>query len=138
MKDSLYNSFVVSYLGENYPNILNEIEKHFIEDVAEVHKVLNAFCSYFGIYKADIQYVRIGKYLNLRYKFIGAVLYLFQPAKLNSNVRLSKSLAKELKATTKLDSANLNSSIKAVRNLYLYKEFRSDIITFCNYYRLIK
>ncbi|WP_099368094.1 hypothetical protein [Sphingobacterium sp. 1.A.4] len=134
----LYNSFVLAFLNENYPQIVNEIERNFQSDLSEIRKVADKFCEYHGIEIRDIQEIRIGKFLKLRYKFICCVLYLFQPRKLITNEQLNLGIAKELKLVTKLGSANLNQSLKAGMNLMLYKEFKSDVIHFCSWYKLIK
>lgn len=138
MNNNLYKSFVVSFLGENYPNILNEIQKNYIQDVSEVQNVLNYFCEYFHVTPEQLQVVKTGKYLNYRYKFIGCVIYLFQPSRLTHRENLNKTIASEIKIAIGLNSANLNSSVKAVTNLYIYKEFRADIIHFCSTYKLLK
>lgn len=135
---TLYNSFVISFLNENHPAILNEINKNYQNDLGEIKDLAKRFCEYHAISIEDIQEIRIGKLLNLRYKFIGCVLYLFQPAKINSNEQLNKFIAKELKDITKLNADNLNKSVKCACNLFMYKEWKADIIHFCTHYKLTK
>lgn len=138
MSSSLYTSFVVSFLQENYPSIYEEINKNFNSDLSELDKIATYFCSYHQIEIRDIQRVRVGKFLKLKYKFIASVLYLFQPNKLTNTARLNKEIAVKLREILLLDSIKLKRYITASTNLYLYKDFKTDVLHFCSTYKLLK
>lgn len=136
--NNLYNSFVIAFLNENFPDVLAQVNKNFESNVSDITKVLDMFCKHFNVNAQDIREERLSKYLNIRYKFIACVLSLYQPNKLIAKERLNIDIARELKVLTGLDSANLNRSITVVTNLLRYREFRQEVGYFCNVYRLNK
>ncbi|MNK30177.1 hypothetical protein D3C87_485900 [compost metagenome] len=133
-----YTSFALAYLKENHFNIFKEIEKAYIPELSEIQLIANRYCDYMGISIEDLRNVRYGKMLNIRYKLIGAILWLYQPGKINCKERLDITLATELKQLLELNTPNLNTAVKCAVNLFYYTEFKVDVIQFCNNYRLIK
>ena len=138
MNSHRYNTFMITFLQENYPKVFEEANRHFISDLEEIHKVTNNFCSYHQLEIKDLQHVRVGRYLKLRYKYIACVLYIFQPSKLVGEGRLNKELATKFKEIFEIDSSQLKRLITQATNLYLYKEFKTDVMHFCNTYKLLK
>lgn len=133
-----YTSFAMAYLKENHFTIFKEIERAYIPQLSEIQRVSNRYCDYMGITIDDLRNVRHGKMLNLRYKLIGSILWLFQPGKITCKERLDISLATELKQLLDLNTPNLNTAVKCAVNLFYYSDFKVDVIQFCNTYRLVK
>lgn len=136
--DKRYIAFVLAYLKENHMNVFQEIEKSYIPNLSEVKIISDSFCDYMGISINDLINVRKANLLNLRYKLIGVILYFYQPGKITFNERLDESVASELKQLLQLNTPNLNTAVRCSVNLFHYTEFKTDVVHFCNFYRLIK
>lgn len=136
--DNRYKSFVISYLRENHQKVFQEIERAYLPKLSEIDCISNRFCDYMGVSIEDLRNVRKAKMLNLRYKLIGAILYLYQPGKITRKERLDTSLATQLKQLLDLNTPNLNRSVKCSVNLFYYSDFKIDVTHFCNNYRLLK
>lgn len=135
---NLHYSFVMTFLNENYPNIIKEIDRNYMSDMSDISNVIDSFLNYHSLNLNDLIGVRYGSALKYRYKAIACILYLFQPSKLTSNERLSKHIAKVVKEKFNLDTDQLKRTITCVRNLFLYKDFKTDVIHFCNTYKILK
>ncbi|MGJ1360017.1 hypothetical protein ACR79K_25260 [Sphingobacterium siyangense] len=136
--DKRYTSFAMAYLKENYSNVFQEIERAYIPQLSEIERISTRFCEYNGVSINDIRSNRNGKMLNLKYKLIGILLWLYQPGKITSKERLDTAIASELKQLLELNTPNLNTAVKCAVNLFYYAEFKVDVVQFCNYFKLVK
>ncbi|WP_312186278.1 hypothetical protein [Sphingobacterium sp.] len=135
--NTLYYSFIMSFLKENYPEILKSIDKIYEPDLSKISQVIDCYCEFVNIPSQQI----MGEYINYkdiqhRYKAIAVVLRIFQPEKLdNLKTKVKSSIYKELGPYLKINSDTLQKSIICACNQFdLYREFKKEIKQVANYY----
>ena len=139
--NTLYYSFILSFLKENHPEILRSIDKIYEPDLTKISQVIDCYCEFMGIPAQQI----MGEYINYkdiqhRYKAIAVVLRIFQPEKLdNLKTKVKSTIYKELGPYLKINSDTLQKSIICACNQFdLYNDFRKDIKQAVNYYFINK
>lgn len=137
--DTLYYSFLMSFLKENHPEILRSIDMIYEPDLSRIGKVVDSYCEFVGI---PVQQI-MGEYINYkdiqhRYKAIAVVLRIFQPEKLdNLKTKVKSTIYKELAPYLKINSDALQKSIICACNQFdMYSDFKKDIKQAANYYLL--
>ncbi|WP_312332133.1 hypothetical protein [Sphingobacterium sp.] len=135
--NTLYYSFMMSFLKENHPEILKSIDKIYEPDLSKISKVIDCYCKIAGI---PIQQI-MGEYINYsdiqhRYKAIAVVLRIFQPEKLtNLKTKVKSTIYKELGPCLKINNDILQKSIICACNQFdLYRDFKMEIKQVANYY----
>ncbi|WP_312791872.1 hypothetical protein [Sphingobacterium sp.] len=135
--NTLYYSFIMSFLKENYPEILKSIDRIYEPDLSKISQVIDCYCEFVNIPSQQI----MGEYINYkdiqhRYKAIAVVLRIFQPEKLdNLKTKVKSSIYKELGPYLKINSDTLQKSIICACNQFdLYREFKKEIKQVANYY----
>jgi len=135
--NSLYYSFIMSFLKENHPEILKSIDKIYESDLSKISQVIDCYCQFVGIPSQQI----MGEYINYkdiqhRYKAIAVVLRIFQPEKLdNLKTKVKSSIYKELGPYLKINNDTLQKSIICACNQFdLYRDFKKEIKQIANYY----
>lgn len=139
--NTLYYSFILSFLKENHPEILRSIDKIYEPDLTKISQVIDCYCEFMGIPNQQIK----GEYINYkdiqhRYKAIAVVLRIFQPEKLdNLKTKVKSTIYKELGPYLKINSDTLQKSIICACNQFdMYNDFRKDIKQAVNYYFINK
>jgi len=139
--NTLYYSFILSFLKENHPEILRSIDKIYEPDLTKISQVIDCYCEFMGISAQQI----MGEYINYkdiqhRYKAIAVVLRIFQPEKLdNLKTKVKSTIYKELGPYLKINSDTLQKSIICACNQFdMYNDFRKDIKQAVNYYFINK
>ncbi|WP_343565394.1 hypothetical protein [Sphingobacterium sp.] len=139
--NTLYYSFIISFLRENHPEILRSIDKIYEPDLSKISQVIDSYCEFKGIPPQQI----MGEYINYkdiqhRYKAIAVVLRIFQPEKLdNLKTKVKSMIYKELGPYLKINSDTLQKSIICACNQFdMYKDFKKDIKQATNYYFINK
>lgn len=137
--DTLYYSFLMSFLKENHPEILRSIDMIYEPDLSRIGKVVDSYCEFVGI---PVQQI-MGEYINYkdiqhRYKAIAVVLRIFQPEKLdNLKTKVKSTIYKELAPYLKINSDALQKSIICACNQFdMYSDFKKDVKQAANYYLL--
>lgn len=135
--NTLYYSFIMSFLKENHPEILKSIDKIYESDLSKISQVIDCYCQFVGIPSQQI----MGEYINYkdiqhRYKAIAVVLRIFQPEKLNNlKTKVKSSIYKELGPYLKINNDTLQKSIICACNQFdLYRDFKKEIKQIANYY----
>ncbi len=135
--NTLYYSFIMSFLKENYHEILKSIDRIYEPDLSKISQVIDCYCEFVNIPSQQI----MGEYINYkdiqhRYKAIAVVLRIFQPEKLdNLKTKVKSSIYKELGPYLKINSDTLQKSIICACNQFdLYREFKKEIKQVANYY----
>lgn len=135
--NTLYHSFIMSFLKENHPEILKSIDKIYESDLSKINKVIDCYCQFVGIPPQQI----MGEYINYkdiqhRYKAIAVVLRIFQPEKLdNQKTKVKSSIYKELGPYLKINNDTIQKSIICACNQFdLYRDFKREIKQIANYY----
>ncbi|RKE52652.1 hypothetical protein [Sphingobacterium detergens] len=139
--NTLYYSFIMSFLKENHPEILKSIDKIYEPDLSKISQVIDCYCEFMGIPSQQI----MGEYINYkdiqhRYKAIAVVLRIFQPEKLdNLKAKVKSTIYKELGPYLKINSDTLQKSIICACNQFdMYNDFKKDIKQATNYYFINK
>jgi len=139
--NTLYYSFIMSFLKENHPEILRSIDKIYEPDLSKISQVIDCYCEFTGIPSQQI----MGEYINYkdiqhRYKAIAVVLRIFQPEKLdNQKTKVKSTIYKELGPYLKINSDTLQKSIICACNQFdMYNDFKKDIKQATNYYFINK
>ncbi|GAA4168694.1 hypothetical protein GCM10022218_04170 [Sphingobacterium ginsenosidimutans] len=139
--NTLYYSFIMSFLKENHPEILRSIDKIYEPDLSKISQVIDCYCEFMGIPSQQI----MGEYINYkdiqhRYKAIAVVLRIFQPEKLdNLKTKVKSTIYKELGPYLKINSDTLQKSIICACNQFdMYNDFKKDIKQATNYYFINK
>lgn len=139
--NTLYYSFILSFLKENHPEILRSIDKIYEPDLSKISQVIDCYCDFMGINTQQI----MGEYISYkniqhRYKAIAVVLRIFQPEKLdNLKTKVKSTIYKKLGPYLKINSDTLQKSIICACNQFdLYSDFRKDIKQAANYYFIHK
>lgn len=139
--NTLYYSFIMSFLKENHPEILKSIDKIYEPDLSKISQVIDCYCEFMGIPPQQI----MGEYINYkdiqhRYKAIAVVLRIFQPEKLdNLKAKVKSTIYKELGPYLKINSDTLQKSIICACNQFdMYNDFKKDIKQATNYYFINK
>ena len=139
--NTLYYSFIMSFLKENHPEILRSIDKIYEPDLSKIRQVIDCYCEFMKIPSQQI----MGEYINYkdiqhRYKAIAVVLRIFQPEKLdNLKTKVKSTIYKELGPYLKINSDTLQKSIICACNQFdMYNDFKKDIKQATNYYFINK
>lgn len=139
--NTLYYSFIMSFLKENHPEILRSIDKIYEPDLSKISQVIDCYCEFKGIPPQQI----MGEYINYkdiqhRYKAIAVVLRIFQPEKLdNLKAKVKSMIYKELGPYLKINGDTLQKSIICACNQFdMYNDFKKDIKQAANYYFINK
>lgn len=139
--NSLYHSFMMSFLKENHPEILRSIDSIYEPDLSKISLVIASYCEFIHIEPQQI----MGEYISYkaiqhRYKAIAVVLRIFQPEKLqNQKAKVKSTIYKELGPYLKINSDTLQKSIICACNQFdMYKDFKKDIKQATNYYFINK
>ena len=139
--NTLYYSFILSFLKENHPEILKSIDTIYEPDLSRISQVIDSYCEFMGIPAQQImrEYINY-KDIQHRYKAIGVVLRNFQPEKLdNLKIKVKSTIYKELGPYLKINSDTLQKSIICACNQFdMYNDFKKDIKQAANYYFINK
>lgn len=138
--NSLYYSFMMSFLKENHPEILKSIDSIYEPDLSKISLVISSYCEFIHIAPQQIMGECNYKAIQHRYKAIAVVLRIFQPEKLqNQKAKVKSTIYKELGPYLKINSDTLQKSIICACNQFdMYKDFKKDIKQAANYYFINK
>jgi len=135
--NTLYYSFMMSFLKEHHPDILKSINRIYEPDLSKISTVIDYYCDFMGIPPQQIrgEYIKY-KDIQHRYKAIAVVLRIFQPEKLdNLKTKVKSNIYKELGPCLKINSDTLQKSIICACNQFdMYKDFKTDVKQAANYY----
>ncbi|WP_282637833.1 hypothetical protein [Sphingobacterium thalpophilum] len=135
--NTLYYSFMMSFLKEHHPDILKSINRIYEPDLSKISTVIDYYCDFMGIPPQQIrgEYIKY-KDIQHRYKAIAVVLRIFQPEKLdNLKTKVKSNIYKELGPCLKINSDTLQKSIICACNQFdMYKDFKIDVKQAANYY----